>query len=151
MLGIAGGIVVCAALGAMAWASVFGHLCDDFSCGGQACRNNYYSGYSDVCCENSVHGYGDAICSETHSWACDMQTKKLLTLVVSFICAIVSITASSCGCAASCCCPSSFEELAVQQPAGGAPVAVVGAVVGQPVGGGEPAKGSPSTEENPNI
>jgi len=130
LLGIASGTIILAALGASAWASVFGHLCDDFSCG--SCVH-WYQGDSDVCCA----GYGDAICKETKDWACDMVAKKLFTLLFAFVGSIVALFASACSCGAVCCCPQSFEELAAQTPGHGGGQQVVGQVVGQPVSTGQ--------------
>lgn len=130
VLGIGGGIIIFSALGALAWASVFSHLCDDYKCG--ECNVFEWRGKSDVCCKENRFD-SSAICKETHDWACDFLVKKVLATIFAVVGSIVVVFASSLACGAACCCPHNFDELAGSfGPPGGH---VVGQpVVGQPVG-----------------
>jgi hypothetical protein len=146
--GCAGGFLIIGCLVALAMASVFTSVCDDFDCSSDyQCANTIdlsahvqqhpihpvicdICKQEDICCE----GQGldtRALCKESVDFYCDMQSLKTTAMISSLIGAIMSIIASGMGCAA-CCCPTQFAELVEKQKSQGGKT-----IVGQPVSSAE--------------
>jgi len=127
VLGAAAGFIVLGSLAAMAFAAIFGEMCNDYKCDntdtcdfglgvGSVCKS------ADVCCNGCT-----AMCKEVNDWACDIGSKKMIAMVFGILGSIITLTAGCCSCAAGCCCPDKYNEMAEQQSANAAPV-----VIGQP-------------------
>lgn len=140
VLGAAAGFIVLGSLAAMAFAAIFSEMCNDYKCDntdtcnlslslgvGSACKS------ADVCCNGCT-----AMCKEVNDWACDLGSKKMIAMLFGILGSIITLTAGCCSCAAGCCCPDKFNEMAEQQSVGAAAV-----VIGQPASvGNEVAKGN---------
>jgi hypothetical protein len=124
VLGTAAGFIFIGSLATMFFAAIFGTLCTDYKCEGNQCAFGSFSPCADanVCCNGCT-----AMCKSTNEWACDLGSKKTIAMLFGFIGFIVTLIAGCCSCAAGCCCPDKFNEMATGQAGGGAPT-----VVGQP-------------------
>lgn len=140
--GISGGFLVIAALSAAALSAAFAAVCDDYMCDSAPVCANIFSSFAsetlckspDVCCKCEGMALHTS-CKESVDWTCEMKTKKLIVMLGSVVGLILAITSSSLACGASCCCPTSFTEMA-EIPAGVPPAnaMVVGQVVGNDQG-----------------
>lgn len=142
--GVGGGIMILVALWTLAFAAGFSTICDyecpgadvAANCGGVGSRwsigNRYsYCEGADQCCRCSG-GVVSMMCKESKDWGCSFATTKFVATCFGILMATLSIFASGCGCAAACCCQSTFTGLRGQAPPFGAPVGGP-VVVGQPI------------------